>query len=76
VLKISRRTLLVAGTAVAAGLVEGQMTKAKNSDVDGDLTEYDVATNGISLHVTEQAKGRPFFSATDFRILPIRGADR
>jgi pimeloyl-ACP methyl ester carboxylesterase len=57
VLKISRRTLLVAGTAVAAGLVEGQMTKAKNSDVDGDLTEYDVATNGISLHVTEQGEG-------------------
>jgi hypothetical protein len=45
--------------------------------VDGPvLKEYDIATNGISLHVTEQGEGQPFFSATGFRILPIRGADR
>jgi pimeloyl-ACP methyl ester carboxylesterase len=54
---ISRRTLLMTGTAVAAGLLEGQMTKAKNPRGDSGLKEYDITTNGISLHVTEQGEG-------------------
>jgi hypothetical protein len=45
--------------------------------VDGPLLkEYDIATNTISFHVTEEGMGQPFFSATGFRILPIRGAGR
>ena len=54
---MSRRTLLVAGTAVAAGLLESQMTKAQNRGGDSGLKEYDMTTNGISLHVTEQGEG-------------------
>lgn len=52
---ISRRSLLMAGMAAATGLMEGQMTKA--STADPRLNEYDVATNGITLHVTEQGEG-------------------
>jgi hypothetical protein len=75
---ISRRAFLTGGTAVGASLLLGQMAGAESfGAVDGPLLkEYDIATNGISLHVTEQGKGQPFFSATGFRILPIRGADR
>ena len=40
------------------------------------LKAYDVMTNGISLHVTEQGRGQSFFSAMDFRILPTRGGEQ
>jgi pimeloyl-ACP methyl ester carboxylesterase len=33
------------------------MTKAENPGGDPGLREYDIATNGISLHVTEQGEG-------------------
>ena len=36
------------------------MAEAKTSP-DDDFKVYDIATNGISLHVTEQAEGRPYF---------------
>jgi pimeloyl-ACP methyl ester carboxylesterase len=56
---VSRRTFLAGGTAVGAGLLLGRMARAERSrGVDGPvLKEYDVATNGISLHVTEQGEG-------------------
>src|SRR5580692_737566 len=53
---ISRRTLLSGGTAVGASLLLGRIAGA--GGVDGPrLKEYDIATNGISLHVTEQGDG-------------------
>ena len=54
---LSRRTLLVAGTAAAASLLEGKMTKAQISGGSDGLKEYDVAMNDITLHVTEQGEG-------------------
>jgi pimeloyl-ACP methyl ester carboxylesterase len=56
---ISRRTFFVGGTAVGASLLLGQMARAENlAGVDGPpLKEYDIVTNGISLHVTERGEG-------------------
>lgn len=54
---LSRRTLLVAGIAAAASLMESRMANAENSGGVDSLKEYDVTTNGISLHVTEQGQG-------------------
>src|SRR5580700_9394576 len=55
---ISRRTLLAGGTAGGASLLLGRIARAESSGrVDGRLKEYDIATNGISLHVTEQGEG-------------------
>jgi pimeloyl-ACP methyl ester carboxylesterase len=54
---LSHRTLLMAGTAAAASLLEGRMAKAENSEGAVGLKEYDLTTNGISLHVTEQGQG-------------------
>jgi pimeloyl-ACP methyl ester carboxylesterase len=54
---ISRRTLIAGGAAAAASLLEGQMAKAENSGIGDGLKRYDIATNGISLHVTEQGEG-------------------
>jgi pimeloyl-ACP methyl ester carboxylesterase len=56
---ISRRTFLAGGAAVGASLLLGYTAGAQN--VGGGngplLREYDIATNGISLHVTEQGDG-------------------
>src|ERR1700724_1889591 len=56
---LSRRTFLAGGTAVGAGLLLGRMARAESfRGVDSPLLkEYDIATNGISLHVTEQGEG-------------------
>jgi pimeloyl-ACP methyl ester carboxylesterase len=55
---ISRRALLAGGTAVfASSLLEGQMAKAQSTGGDDGLKGYDVTTNGITLHVTEQGEG-------------------
>jgi pimeloyl-ACP methyl ester carboxylesterase len=56
---ISRRTFLAGSTAVAANLLQGQMAKAERSGaIDStSFKEYDVVTNGISLHLTEQGQG-------------------
>jgi alpha-beta hydrolase superfamily lysophospholipase len=56
---ISRRNFLAGGTAFGASLLLGQKAKAKSSwAVDSTpLKEYDIATNGISLHLTEQGEG-------------------
>jgi hypothetical protein len=37
---------------------------------------YDINTNGITLHVTEQGDGPAVLFCTGFRILPIRGVGR
>src|ERR1700693_3438753 len=52
---ISRRTFLAIGTAVGASLLLDQKAEPERfGAVDGPLLkEYDIATNGISLHVTE-----------------------
>ena len=55
---LSRRTVLVAGTAMAASLLEGQMAQSEETGGNDGLKEYGVATNGISLHVTEQGQGQ------------------
>jgi pimeloyl-ACP methyl ester carboxylesterase len=56
---MSRRVFLAGGTAVGASLLLGRMALAENlGGIDGSpLKEYDIATNGISLHVTEQGEG-------------------
>jgi pimeloyl-ACP methyl ester carboxylesterase len=56
---ISRRTFLAGGTAVGASLLLDQKAEAESfGGVDGPLLkEYDIATNGISLHVTEHGEG-------------------
>ena len=55
---ISRRALLAGGTAVfASSLLEGQMAKAQSTGGDDGLKGYDVTTDGITLHVTEQGEG-------------------
>jgi pimeloyl-ACP methyl ester carboxylesterase len=57
IFELSRRTLLMTGTAFVASLLEGQMAKGENVGDNDGPNEYDVATNGISLHVTEQGEG-------------------
>ncbi|HEV3325327.1 MAG TPA: alpha/beta hydrolase [Puia sp.] len=57
---ISRRKFLAGGAAVGAGLLLGRMATAESffrSLGDPLLKEYDIATNGISLHVTELGDG-------------------
>ena len=56
---ISRRAFLSGGTAVGASLLLDQKVEAEGfGAVDGPLLkEYDIPTNGISLHVTEQGQG-------------------
>jgi pimeloyl-ACP methyl ester carboxylesterase len=54
---VSRRTFIAGGTAVGASLLLGQMAEAESSGGAEGLKEYDIATNGISLHVTEQGEG-------------------
>jgi hypothetical protein len=40
------------------------------------LKEYDIATNGISLHVTEQGEGPAVLFCHGFRTRPTRGVGR
>jgi pimeloyl-ACP methyl ester carboxylesterase len=55
---LSRRALLAGGTTVvASSLLEGQMAEAQSTGGDDGLKVYDVTSNGITLHVTEQGKG-------------------
>jgi pimeloyl-ACP methyl ester carboxylesterase len=56
---ISRRTLLAGAAAVGASLLLRHAAGAKNvGGANGALVKkYDVATNGIVLHVTEQGDG-------------------
>jgi pimeloyl-ACP methyl ester carboxylesterase len=55
----SRRTVLAAGAALGGGLLLGQMVAAASGGgADGpQLKEYDIDTNGITLHVTQQGEG-------------------
>lgn len=56
---LSRRTFLAGGAAVGASLLLEKKAEAEGfGAVDGPLLkEYDIPTNGISLHVTEQGQG-------------------
>jgi len=54
---ISRRIFLASGTAAGASLLLGEMAEAESSGGNDGLEEYDIATNGISLHVIEQGEG-------------------
>jgi pimeloyl-ACP methyl ester carboxylesterase len=56
---MSRRVFLAGGTSVGASLLLGRIAPAEDfGEIDGSpLKEYDIATNGISLHVTEQGEG-------------------
>jgi len=75
---ISRRAALAGAIALGASLWLGQLARAENTGgtVSSPIKEYDIATNGISLHVTEQGDGPVVLSAMGFRIPLIPGADR
>jgi pimeloyl-ACP methyl ester carboxylesterase len=57
--EFSRRSFLKTGAAVGSGLLLSQTGGAQAPKNEGRDTvkEYDVPTNGISLHVTEQGEG-------------------
>ena len=56
---ISRRAVLAGATALGGSLWLGHLARAENTGgtVGLPIKEYDVATNGISLHVAEQGDG-------------------
>ena len=56
---LSRRSLLTGATALVATLWLSKLTRAADpgDTVSLSLKEYDIATNGISLHITEQGDG-------------------
>jgi pimeloyl-ACP methyl ester carboxylesterase len=56
---LRRRAFLAGGAALGASVLSGRMAEAQGvGRVDGPpLKEYDIATNGIYLHVTEQGQG-------------------
>lgn len=56
---LSRRSFLGGGAAVGAALLVGHLPIVQAAEIgDGhQLKEYDIATNGISLHVTELGEG-------------------
>jgi pimeloyl-ACP methyl ester carboxylesterase len=57
---ISRRSFLSGGATLGGSLLLGRMADAETffgGADDPELKEYDIATNGISLHVTEQGEG-------------------
>ena len=56
---IARRTFLAAGTAIGASVLLGRMAGAASlaGVASPALKESDIATNGITLHVTEQGDG-------------------
>jgi pimeloyl-ACP methyl ester carboxylesterase len=56
---VSRRAVLAGTTAIGASLWLAQLMSAENigGTVNFLIKEYDIATNGISLHVTEQGDG-------------------
>jgi hypothetical protein len=56
---VSRRAFFAGGTSFGASLLLNQRAQAQNPGGGGGsaLKEYDISTNGISLHVTEQGDG-------------------
>ncbi len=57
--RMSRRSFLAKGSAVGATLLMSRMITAQTSSgADAaSVKEYDIVTNGITLHVTEQGEG-------------------
>lgn len=51
---LSRRKILAGGMIVAANLSGVGRLRAQVPAGSADFKEYDVMTNGITLHVTEQ----------------------
>ncbi len=75
----SRRTALAAGTAFGASLLLGRLATAADpgeANVNAPLKEYDIATNGITLHVTEQGTVPLSCLSMASPIPPIPGAGR
>ncbi len=56
---MSRRTLIAGGAAIGANLLLGTIANANDPirTNGASVKAYDIATNGISLHVTEQGHG-------------------
>jgi len=54
---ISRRVMLAGGVVAVASLMEVGMSDAQTPASGAGFKEYDIATNGITLHVTEQGEG-------------------
>jgi len=54
---LSRRAFLAGGAAVGASLMLGRMAGAEGAESVDGFKEYDLAINGISLHVTELGAG-------------------
>ena len=56
---IPHRAVLAGGAASGANLPSGEMAGAESFGADDGnvLKKYDIATNGVSLHVTEQGEG-------------------
>jgi pimeloyl-ACP methyl ester carboxylesterase len=56
---LARRAFLANGTALGASLLLDQRAQAQSPLTGGGhaFKEYDISTNGISLHVTEQGEG-------------------
>jgi hypothetical protein len=74
---ISRRTFVAGGTAVGASLLLSQMARPESlAGVDAPpLKECDIATNDISLHVTEQGEG-PARARSKLRLFWVRSNQR
>jgi len=54
---VSRRAFLASSAAVGASLMLGQIAGAEAAESVDGFKEYDIATNGITLHVTELGAG-------------------
>lgn len=55
---MSRRTFLTGAAVMGAGMLLGKAAEAASSEAaDSSVKQYDIATNGITLHVTELGEG-------------------
>jgi pimeloyl-ACP methyl ester carboxylesterase len=54
---VSRRAFLASGAAIGASVMLSQMASADAAGGSDAFKEYDIATNGITLHVTELGSG-------------------
>jgi hypothetical protein len=65
---VSRRLFLAGGAAAATGLMLGNVSLGQTSrSLSGPLfKQYEVDTNGITLHVTEQGEGPPILFCHGF----------
>jgi pimeloyl-ACP methyl ester carboxylesterase len=75
----SRRSFLSAGVTLGAGagavLLMGNISTARAAE-GHQIKEYDVPTNGITVHVTEMGEGEAVVFCHGFRTPPIRGGGK